>query len=209
MKKNALSLLSAILSLALASSIGSGPAAAESLLPVRPPLELYEQVPVPGYLGRIDHFSGNGRMVYFSIAGSNGIGIENWFEGRSVGFIPGVPEPQGVLYVPGYDKIFAASAQGKVYIFSGKTHKLEKAIDFGADADNLRWDPVHKVVLVGFGEDHGGIASIDPATDARVGTVLKTGGHPEGFQIELHGPMIYLNCPDAGQVVEEIGRAHV
>lgn len=172
----------------------------------RQPLELYEKVPVPGYLGRIDHFSGYGRMMYFSIVGSNGIGVENWFDGRAVGFISGVPEPQGVLYVPGFDKIFAASAQGKVYIFNGKTHKLEKSLDFGTDADDMHWDPVHKVVLVGFGEEDGGIASIDPATNSQVDAVLKTGGHPEGFQIELHGPMIYVNCPDAGQLIEAINR---
>jgi DNA-binding beta-propeller fold protein YncE len=112
-----------------------------------------------------------------------------------------------VLYVPGFDKIFAASAQGRIYIFNGKTHKLEKSVDFGADADNLRWDPVRKLVLVGFGEEDGGIASIDPATEQRVGAVLKTGSHPESFQIELHGPMVYVNCPhDAGQVVEAINR---
>jgi hypothetical protein len=48
-----------------------------------------------------------------------------------VGFITGVPEPQGVLCVPGFDKIFAASAQGKIYVFNGKTRRLEKSIDFG------------------------------------------------------------------------------
>jgi DNA-binding beta-propeller fold protein YncE len=205
MKNAALPCLSTILVMAL-GTIGSAPAAAQSLQTVRLPLELYQQVPVPGHAGRIDHFSGHGLMVYFSFIGSNGIAIENWFEGRIVGFIPGVPEPQGVLYVPGFDKIYAASAQGKLYIFNGKTHKLENSIDFGADADNLRWDPVHKLVLVGFGEQAGGIASIDPATDRRVGAVLKTGTHPESFQIELHGPMVYVNCPHAGQVIESINR---
>lgn len=196
----------ALLAIVMLSPLGGTLAAGHDAIPSRLPLELYEQVPIPGHLGRIDHFSGNGRLVYFSLDGSNGIGIENWFEGRAVGFIGKVPEPQGVLYVPGVDKIFAASAQGKVYIFSGKTHRLEKSLDFGKDADNLRWDPVHKRVLVGFGEDDGGIASIDPATDERVGTVLKTGGHPEGFQAELQGPMIYVNCPDAGQVIEAVNR---
>jgi DNA-binding beta-propeller fold protein YncE len=206
-KNNVLRLLATILGIALLSALGDERAAAQSLQPVRLPLELYQEVPVPGYMGRIDHFSGNGDMVYFSIVGSNGVVIENWDEGRVVGFIRGVPEPQGVLYVPGFDKIFAASAQGRIYIFNGKTHKLEKSVDFGADADNLRWDPVRKLVLVGFGEEDGGIASIDPATEQRVGAVLKTGSHPESFQIELHGPMVYVNCPhDAGQVVEAINR---
>ncbi len=205
-KRNTVPFLSTILGIALLSTMSPEPAAAQSLQPVRLPLVLYQEVPVPGHLGRIDHFSGDSDNVYLSIVGSNGIGIESSFEGRVVGFIPGVPEPQGVLYVPGFDKIFAASALGKVYIFSGKTHRLEKSIDFGVDADNLRWDPVHKRILVGFGEQDGGIASIDPATDRRVGAVLKTGSHPESFQIELHGPMVYVNCPHEGSVVEAINR---
>ena len=199
-------LLRALGGVAILGSLCGGPASAQAPVSSRLPLELYEQVPVPGLLGRMDHFSGGGHMVYFSVTGSNGVGIENWFDGRSVGFIPGVPEPQGVLYVPGFDKIFVASSQGTLHIFNAKTHKLEKSIDFHEDADNLRWDPGHKVVLVGFGEDDGGIASIDPATDKQVGRVLKAGGHPEGFQVEQHGPMIYLNCPDAGQVVEAVNR---
>lgn len=207
MKNNCSICARVLAALAMLLPLGAVPAAGHDAMIPRLPLELYEQVPIPGHLGRIDHFSGNGRLVYFSLDGSQGIGIENWFEGREVGFIGGVPEPQGVLYVPGFDKIFAASAQGKVYVFAGKTHRLEKSLDFGADADNLRWDPVRKLVLVGFGEDDGGIAAIDPATDARVGTVLKTGGHPEGFQAELRGPMIYVNCPDAGQVIEAVNRA--
>ena len=206
MKQRIERLFCAALTVWFAGCIGGGPVAAQALHPARMPLELYEQVPVPGYLGRIDHFSGDGRLLYFSIVGSNGVGIENWFDGHAAGFITGVPEPQGVLYVPGFDEIFAASSQGRVFIFNGNSHKLEKSIDLGADADNLRWDPVRKRVLVGFGEDDGGIASIDPATNTRVGPVLKTGGHPEGFQVELHGPMIYLNCPDAGPVIEAVNR---
>ena len=206
MSKSCLHPLRVLLGVTILGPLCSGVADAQTLVSSRLPLELYEEVPVPGLLGRIDHFSGGGHLVYFSVAGSNGVGVEDWFDGRAVAFIPGVPEPQGVLYVPGFAKIFAASSQGKLYIFNGKTHKLEKSIDFHEDADNLRWDPVHKVVLVGFGEDDGGIASVDPATNRQVGLVLKTGGHPEGFQIELHGPMIYVNCPDAGQVVEAVNR---
>ncbi|MGH8293890.1 MAG: YncE family protein [Steroidobacteraceae bacterium] len=172
----------------------------------RLPLEPYETVPLPGHLGRIDHFDGQGRMLYFSLVGGNGVGVENWFDGRLVHFIPGVPAPQGEVYTPGFNEIFSASSAGKVYIFDASTYRLKKTIDFGTDADDEVWDPVHHEVLVGFGEDDGGVAAIDPATNSRVGKVLRTGGHPERFSIELHGPMMYVNCPDAGMVVEAIDR---
>jgi DNA-binding beta-propeller fold protein YncE len=204
MKCSSMSRLSALLCCALLAPIA--PVAAQTLPDAPLPLELYQEIPVPGQLGRIDHFSAGGGLVYFSLVGAAAIGIENGFEGRVVGFLAHVPEPQGVLYVPGFDQVFAASAQGKVYVFNGKTHRLEKTIPFGTDADNLRWDPVHRRVLVGFGDSDGGLASIDPATDRRVGPVLRTGSHPESFQVELHGPMIYVNCPHAGAVIEAIDR---
>lgn len=204
MKCSSMPWLSTILCCALLGP--AAPAAAQALASAPLPLTLYQEIPVPGHLGRIDHFSDGGGLVYFSLVGAGAIGIENGFEGRVVGFLPHVPEPQGVLYVPGFDQVFVASAQGKVYVFDGKTRRLEKAIEFGTDADNLRWDPVRRRVLVGFGESDGGIASIDPATDRRVGAVLRTGSHPESFQSELHGPMIYVNCPHAGAVIEAIDR---
>jgi hypothetical protein len=47
---------------------------------------------------------------------------------------------------------------------------------------------------------------IDPKTDERVGKVLKTEGHPESFQVEAKGARVFVNVPDAGNVVEVIDR---
>ncbi|MGH9356773.1 MAG: YncE family protein [Terriglobia bacterium] len=186
---------------------GTAPVAAQSRSrPNGPPLELYERIPLPNLIGRIDHFSAGGHLILFSVVGSNAVGIENWFQGRLVHSFHGATEPQGVLYVPEFNKIVQAGADGKVLIFDAKTYALQNTIDFGADADNLRWDAKNKKVLVGFGEEDGGIAEIDPATNERVGTALKTGGHPESFQIETNGNMIFVNCPDAGNIVEAVNR---
>lgn len=70
----------------------------------------------------------------------------------------------------------------------------------------MRYDEASKTVFVGFGEDDGGIAMIDPKTDQRVGQVYKTEGHPESFQVETSGGHIFVNVPDAGNVVESIDR---
>lgn len=176
----------------------------------RLPLELYEKVPIPGHYGRIDHFDGRGRMLYFSIVGSNGVGVENWFDGSLAHFIPGVPGPQGEVYAPGFNELFSASSHGAVYIFDASTYQLKKTIKFSGDADDEVWDPVHKRVLVAEGDwPNGAIAAIDPATDSLAGKVWKTGHHPERFAIELHGPMLYANCPTCDRnrgVVEAINR---
>lgn len=173
------------------------------------PLQLEEQVPVPGVAGRLDHFTADAkrRRLFVSALGNNSLEVIDVFAGRVVHSIKGLAQPQGPLYVPGVDKLYVANAEdGKVRIYDGATYTLRKTIDFGKDPDNMRYDEASKTVFVGFGEDDGGIAMIDPKTDERTGQVYKTEGHPESFQVEGSGGHIFVNVPDAGFVVESIDR---
>ncbi|PYX87132.1 MAG: hypothetical protein DMG68_12810 [Acidobacteria bacterium] len=172
-------------------------------------LQLEEQIPVPNVAGRLDHFTADAKRkrLIVSALGNNTVEIIDVFAGRVIHSISGVAEPQGPLYVPEFDKLFVADAgDGKLNIFDGGSYTLRKSIDLGADPDNVRYDAASKKVFVGFGEDDGGIAMIDPATEERVGEVFKTGGHPESFQIEASGGHIFANVPDQGNVVESIDR---
>src|SRR5205085_2268296 len=172
-------------------------------------LQLEEQIPVPNVAGRLDHFTADvkRKRLFVSALGNNTVEVIDTFAGRVVHSIKGVNAPQGPLYVPEVDKLFVADAgDGKVNIYDGATYQLRKSIDFGADPDNLRYDPVSKRVFVGYGEEDGGIAMIDPVTESRVGNDLKTGGHPESFQLETNGNHVFVNVPDAGNVVESIDR---
>lgn len=173
------------------------------------PLQLEEQIPVPGVAGRLDHFSADAKRkrLFISALGNNTVEVIDTFAGRVIQSIKGLSQPQGSLYVPGFDKLYVASAaDGKVRVYDGATYTLKKTIDLGKDPDNLRYDAASKTIFVGFGEDDGGIAMIDPATDERVGAVLKTEGHPESFQVEASGAHVFVNVPDAGNVVESIDR---
>lgn len=173
------------------------------------PLQLEEQIPVPGVAGRIDHFSADPKRkrLFVSALGNNSLEVIDVFAGRVVHSIKGLAQPQGPLYVPGVDKLYVANAEdGKVRVYDGATYTLRKTIDFGEDPDNMRYDEASKKVFVGFGQEDGGIAMIDPKTDERVGEVYQTGGHPESFQVEASGGHIFVNVPDAGNVVESIDR---
>jgi DNA-binding beta-propeller fold protein YncE len=173
------------------------------------PLQLEEQIPVPGVAGRIDHFTADAKRkrIFVSALGNNTVEAIDVFAGRVVHSITGLAQPQGPLYVPSIDKLYVANAEdGKVRVYDGATYTLRKTIDFGKDPDNMRYDEASKTVFVGFGEDDGGIAMIDPKTDERVGAVYKTEGHPESFQVESKGGHIFVNVPDAGNVVESIDR---
>jgi len=174
------------------------------------PLQLEEEIPVPGVAGRLDHFTADAKRkrLFVSALGNNTVEVIDLFAGRVVQSIKGLAQPQGPLYVPGVDKLYVANAEdGKVRVYEGATYALRKSLDFGNDPDNMRYDEASKMVFVGFGQDNGGIAMIDPKTDERVGQVYKTEGHPESFQVEASGGHIFVNVPDAGNVVESIDRA--
>lgn len=173
-------------------------------------LQLQQEIPVPNVMGRLDHMSADPkrRLLFVSALGNNSAEVIDTFAGRVVHTITeGLSQPQGILYVPGVNKIVIANAEnGKVNIYDGTTYELRKSLDFSPDPDNLRYDPTSKLVVLGYGEDDGGIAFIDPVKEEPVGKVLKTGGHPESFQVEASGGHIYVNCPDAGNVVLSIDR---
>lgn len=173
------------------------------------PLQLEEQIPVPHVAGRLDHMTSDvkRKRVFVSALGNNTVEVIDTFAGKVIRSIEGLSEPQGPLYVADVDKLYVANAgDGKVNVYDGKTYELRKSIEIGEDPDNMRYDPTTKKVFVGFGEEDGGIATIDPATDERVGEVFKTGGHPESFQVEAGGSHIFVNVPDADNVVESIDR---
>src|SRR6202790_2979787 len=173
------------------------------------PLQLIQKIPVPGVAGRIDHFTAfpKRRLLIFAPRGKNSMEIVNTCQARVVQSVKGLNEPQGVLYVPGLDKIFVANAgSGMIKVYDGKTYTLRKRISLGeeSDTDNLRWDEDSKRVFVGI---VGGIAMIDAVTEAHVGKDLKgSGGHSESFQLEKKGARIFVNVPEDGSVVNVIDR---
>lgn len=173
-------------------------------------LQLQQEIPVPNVMGRLDHMSADPkrRYLFVSALGNNSAEVIDTFAGRVVHEITeGLSQPQGILYVPGVNKIVVANAEnGKVNIYDGTTYALRKSLDFSPDPDNLRWDAAKKLVVLGYGEEEGGIAFIDPDKEEQVGQVLKTGGHPESFQVEQQGNHIYVNCPDAENTVLSIDR---
>ncbi len=188
------------------------PSSAPSKAPAREisSLQLQQEIPVPNVMGRLDHMSSDSkrRLLFVSALGNNSAEVIDTFGGRVVHTITeGLSQPQGILYVPDYNKIVIANAEnGKVNIYDGTTYQLRKSLDFSPDPDNIRWDAASKLVVLGYGEDDGGIAFIDPQKEEQVGQVLKTGGHPESFQVEQTGGHIYVNCPDVGNSVLSIER---
>jgi DNA-binding beta-propeller fold protein YncE len=168
------------------------------------PLILTAQIPLSGVQGRFDHFSfdpGEPGRIFISALGNNSVEVLNTVEGTAVHRIADIPEPQGIAFAVGLNKIFVASRKGKLYIYDGTDYTLETTIDYNADVDNLRYEAPSKRVYVGYGdEDKAAIGVVDATTNQRLDEVYPIGAHPESYQLETSGPNIYVNLEDLKQV---------
>lgn len=173
------------------------------------PLRLVEVTRLQGMHGRIDHFDVDlaGHRLFMSALGNNKLEVFDLRTARLIHTIGGLREPQGVTYAPQSHLIFVANGgDGTVRIFDGSTYKPLKAVHFPSDADDTRYDPVTRRVFVGFGDDgNAGLGILDGATGNLLRTI-KLPEHPESFQLEEHGPRIFVNIPTAGNTITVVDR---
>jgi hypothetical protein len=172
--------------------------------PANPPLILVSQIPLPGVHGRFDHMTldpAEPPRLFISALANNSVEVINIVMSTLVHTITGIPVSQGVVYAPGLNKLFVGSREGKLYIYDGTNYKLIKSIDYHADVDNLRYDPNAKRVYVDYGDGPtAAIGMVDATTDERLPGEYKPGAHSESFQLEMSGPLMYLNLPDLKQL---------
>ena len=173
--------------------------------PEKAPLLLVQEIPLPKVGGRIDHFTFDAKRkrVIGAALGNNTVEVVDTFGGSDIHSITGAANPQGVVYVGEFNKLFVANgADGKLRIYDGDSFKLLNTVDIGEDADNVRYDPAEKKVYVAFGgDDGGGIAVLDAASGKRLEDIAKLDAHPESFQIAPSKPVIYANIATKAKVV--------
>lgn len=163
------------------------------------PLRLEKTVELPEVQGRIDHMSVDvkGQRLFVSALGNNTVEVIDIKAGKRVKTITGLAEPQGVLYLPANDRIYVANAKdGSVRVFDGTSYALLKTLDYGDDADNLRFDAGRQRILVGYGG--GALGEIDSQGNKVAETKLDA--HPESFQLEKDSSRIYVNLPKSRKV---------
>jgi DNA-binding beta-propeller fold protein YncE len=165
------------------------------------PLRLIQTIPLRNVEGRIDHMAVDlkGERLFIAALGNNTVEIVDLRAGKHMETITGLHEPQGVGFVPEFNKIFIANAQsGACEVFDGSSFKRIKSIKLSDDADNIRYDAAARRVYVGYGS--GGLGIIDAATGDQLGEI-KLDGHPESFQLEKSGPRIFVNIPTSQKIV--------
>ena len=164
-------------------------------------LRLIKTIPLPGVKGRFDHFAIDvkGRRLFVAALGNNTLEVADAAAGKRLQSITGLHKPTGVVYLPSSDQIGVANGDdGTLRFYSGTSYSLASTLGSLDDADNLRIDQKSKLIFLGFGD--GALAVIDPATMKQTRSI-KLSAHPESFQLEPQGNRIFVNVPDAKQVV--------
>ena len=171
------------------------------------PLKLEQTIELPDVQGRIDHMSIDlaGQRLFISALGNNTLEVVDLKAGKRVHTISALKEPQGALYVADKNRLFVASSKdGTVKVFDGTSFQLLKTVEYGDDADNLRYDAVRERVYVGFGG--GALGELD--TDGQKTAETKLDAHPESFQLEKKSGRIYVNLPGSRKVAVADREAH-
>jgi DNA-binding beta-propeller fold protein YncE len=192
-------LIRLLLSSGLVVSITFSPADAASR--PSPPLAEVQVVALPGVRRRIDHFAVDsaGQRLFVAALGHHTLEVVDVAARRRITSIPDLDEPQGVAYLPAVHRIVVATrAGGTVTAFDDRDYRPVATISNMPDADNLRFDAAAGELYVGHGD--GALGVVDPGS-MKVVAEIPLPGHPESFQLEDHGPRIFVNIPPTREIL--------
>lgn len=175
----------------------------------RPALRFQSAIPLANVRGRLDHLSMDTQhqRLFVAALGNDSVEIVDLARSTRERSLRGLANPQGVLYLPGSNRLEVANARdGSVRIYDGSSLSVLRSLAYGEDADNLRYDPASGHVWVGYGHALGEFT----ADGVRLADISLS-EHPESFQLEREGSRVFVNLPDAGAVtvVDRTSRAVV
>src|SRR5262249_33957397 len=116
--------------------------------------ELKQTIPLSRVEGRIDHFAFDpaGERLFVCALANNTVEVIDLHKGERVHSITGLGAPQGVAYVPEFNRLLVANDKGGICkIYDGKSFQVVGELDLKDDADNVRYDDAKRKLYVGFG----------------------------------------------------------
>ena len=162
-------------------------------------LQLTQTIVLPGVDDRLDHMAIDlaGRRLFVAALGNDTVEVVDLTTG-TVGRVAGFEEPQGILYLNKSNRLFVTNGgNGRCDVLDGETLGPLEPLPLDGDADNIRYDG-ERVLYIGHGD--GALAAIDAESQKMIGDI-KLDAHPESFQLEQNGPKVFINVPNAAQIV--------
>ena len=103
-------------------------------------LRLVQTIPLPNVDGRIDHMAVDvtGQRLFIAALGNNSVEVLDLRAGKHLKSITAFSEPQGVGFIPEFDKTFIANGEGGACdILNGSSFERIKSVKFSDDADTI------------------------------------------------------------------------
>src|SRR5258708_16602988 len=170
-------------------------------------LRLVQTIPLPGVDGRIDHFAIDvkGRRAFLAALAKNTIEVVDLRVGRVTHTLPGFAKPQGVLFVPQFNKlVVACGVDGSVKTLDGTTLAVIHTASVSLRADAIGYDPRSKEMYLGSGggdatKEQGDLTVFNAASGAQV-AALTTDAHAGGSVVEDHGERVFVLVPEKAEI---------
>ena len=153
---------------------------------------------LPSIEGRLDHLAldAAGNRLFIAALAADSLEVIDLRSGQ-VRTIRGLREPQGLAYIGNSNRLLVANGEGGTVQAFGDVGAPAAATVAGLpDADNVRLDPGAGLAYVGYGK---ALAVLD-AGALQIIRSIPLSAHPEAFEIEAHGPRIFVNVPGAGHI---------
>jgi DNA-binding beta-propeller fold protein YncE len=164
-------------------------------------LEFVQTIQLKGKAGGLDHVALDSKRDRLFVANkaNNTLDVVDLKDGKLVTQKTGQTAIQGIAYVPDLDRVFVGlGSNGLCNAFDGESYKILKTVKFKDDADNVRYNPVAKVVYVAHAEKALGV--IDAKTFALKADIKLPAG-AESFAVETGRPRMYLVTPSPSLLV--------
>src|SRR5215468_12611833 len=141
--------------LAVASMAGARASAQEEK-----PLRLAQTIALPAVEGRIDHLAVDvqSQRLFLAALGNSTLEVIDLKAGKVIHSVKGLREPQGVAFIPEANAVYVANGgDGNCEAFAADSFAPMRSARFSGDADNLRYDPIARLIYAGYGDGSIGI----------------------------------------------------
>jgi YVTN family beta-propeller protein len=189
------------ISLVLGISLGAGLAAAQQT----PPLVLQQTVPLPGIVGKFDHFAIDltGKRLFVAATGNHSVEVIDLSTGKVEQSISGLGKPHGLAWVASTHTLYVADGDlAELRQYRGLPLALAGSIKLSEDADDMVYNGSNHLLFVGHGGSEAAparIAVVD--TDGfRLKADIAVASHPEALEIDQQNQRIFANIADSNEV---------
>ena len=187
-------------------------------------------VPLKGVEGRLDHLAVDvaSSRLFVAALENHSVEVIDLAKRRRIHRLTGINEPQGLLFLPEDNRLLVCCrGDGTCRTFDARTYQEGPWADLGRNADNIRFDPASKLVLVGSGGEPGAGALtavplapllpvaqggrpspphspadflLDTPRQADPAIEIQLPSHPESFQLDPANHRIFVNVPDEHEI---------